>query len=445
MLDPGRLRTVQQATALLGSADSIQQAFTGQITAVDPRPLIDSAGALSARLAGANPARLGISGTRDAVQSVRRTLRAVDSMRLRLAALQQSGEAGVARLRGGLSSLDDARRQDYDFARSLLQLPRFDAPNIGPALFGQVSIDRFQQVAYWSELVQHYLPPGLRPQQRSGPKRLRRAGTTVLFPKEREYPSFLLRNGELNLALDIGGARHTLQAAVAGVTTQPTLYGHPATVTADGTIGGAHPLSLRVNALVDHTGTVSHDALGAFLGGVHLPAFAVPGLPFKVDPGLGSASLTFSREGDQIVGRWTLRSANAAWTRDSAGGAGQDPVGNLIWQVVSGLQHLQVTAEIKGTLRSPTLSVHSNLDEAIATRLRTLLGEEVARAEAKARAEMDRLVSTQVGAARARVDTYKQLVDERVSQVQQQLDKVKADLESRLRSLTGGLGGILGS
>src|SRR4029078_8201805 len=89
-----------------------------------------------------------------------------------------------------VQALDEARQADYAFARGLLKLPTFDAPNIGPALFGQVSLDGFQNAMYWVDLGRNYAPPGLLPKESTGPKRLRRAGTTVHFVKQSSERQF---------------------------------------------------------------------------------------------------------------------------------------------------------------------------------------------------------------------------------------------------------------
>ncbi len=436
-LDPSQLGTVKEAKALAGSADSLLGSLRADVEALDPRPVIDSARALTERLAATNPATLGLLGLRNTVQSVRRTIAAVDSVKRRVSALQASGQAGLERLQRGVASLDQARQRDYDLARSLLQLPSFDAPHIGEALFGKVSIDRFQQVVYWSELAQKYLPPGLQPRRVSGPKRLREAGTTVLFPKVEEYPTFLLSQGKLSLALQVGGATHTLEASVAGLTTEPVLYGRPATFDATGTVGGT-ALRLAVNGLLDHTGQTVHDSVAATVVGIRLPAVSIPGLPFRVDPGVGTTGLAFSRRGDQISAQWTLRAAGATWSRDSATTLRADPVKTIVWEVVSGLSDLQVTAQLEGDIRKPALHVRSNLDDAVAARLRSLLGEAFAKAEARVKAEVDQRVAGPVADARAKLDSYRTEVTGRLDQVQGQLDQAKADLEARLKSLVPG-------
>src|SRR5439155_1382499 len=79
------------------------------------------------------------------------------------------------------------------------------APDIGAALFGAAAIERFQRALSWAQLTRRYMPPGLLPRAAPGPKRVRRAGTTVHFPRERAYPAFLLRSGEFSFQLARAG------------------------------------------------------------------------------------------------------------------------------------------------------------------------------------------------------------------------------------------------
>src|SRR5687767_3210463 len=206
-LDPSQLGTVRAATALAATADSVRGALDTQWRALDLRTAFDSSEALVRRLAGASPRTLGIDGTRRAVSDVRRVVRQIDETKTRLETLARNARAGVAVLDTGVGSLDDARRADYAFARSLLKIPSLEGPDIGGALFGPVTLDRYQQVVYWAELAQRYMPPGLRPRAREGPERLRAAGVTIAFPRARQLPDFHLQNGELDFALDDGAAR----------------------------------------------------------------------------------------------------------------------------------------------------------------------------------------------------------------------------------------------
>lgn len=444
VLDPTQLLTVKAAGAVIASVDSLQAALTRAVDSLNLQAPVDSAKAVADRLANATPGRLGIAGTREAIQSVRRALQEISSAQERVKALEQRTETGIATLRSGVSALDEARQKDYAFARGLLQLPSFAAPDIGAALFGKVSIDRFEQAVYWAELAQRYLPPGLRPETRPAPKRLRMDGTTVRFPRERAYPSFLLRQGTVNVAFNAFGGSHALKANASGITTEPTIHGAPAVITANGRIGGSHPMTLSVGALVDHRTSATRDSAQVRLQGVPLPAFSLPGLPFRLDPGAGTSNLFFSMRGEQVSASWTLRTSTAQWATDSVNVSRLGILEGLIWRVLSGLAQLEVTAQLSGTLKAPRFTVHSNIDEAIAGRVRGILGEELRLAETRVRAQVDTLVSGEMAKARSVAEAATTEVRSRVATVKQELENVKAQLETRLKTLSGGLGGVLG-
>ena len=153
---------------------------------------------------------------------------------------------------------------------------------------------------------------------------------------------------------------------------------------------------------------------------------------------MGAANLTFALRGDRLAGRWAIGSSDVAWALDSAGRDGTE-LEQLVWRVVSGLKTLDVTAEVRGTIRAPKLSVKSNLDAAIAARLKAVIGEEVAKAEAFARAKVDSLVSDKVEPVKQRIAAVQAEATKRVAGEQQRLDQAEADLQAQLKRLTGGL------
>jgi uncharacterized protein (TIGR03545 family) len=437
VLNPAQLGSVQAAQGLLARTDSTRQALDAGFKALDVKGTVDSARALAARLASVDPKKLGIDGTRQAIQSVQATLKQLDQAKQQVNGLERSVKDGVRLLGTGVQSLDEARRRDYAFARSLLKLPSVSSPDIGNAFFGKVSIDRFQQALYWAELARHYMPPGLLPRQDPGPKRLRASGTTVRFPKERTWPSFLLQVGQVDFAIGDGLLKGAYAATVQGLTSEPALYGKPMVVSAKRDAPGTAIAGLDIGAIVDHRTSNVRDSVAAKLRGVKLPSFAIPGLPFHLSPGTGSASLSFMLRGEQLGGRWAIGSSQVAWGLDSTGTKSE--LEQVVWRVVSGLKQLDVTAQLGGTVKAPKLSVRSNLDDAIAQRLKAVVGEEVAKAEAMARAKVDSLVSEKVEPVKQRIAALQADATKRVADQQQQLDQVQAELQAQLKRLTAGL------
>lgn len=439
-LNPAQLTTVQAARALADRADSTRRALDQGFQALDVRGTVDSARGLVARLSATDPKRLGVDGTRQAIEDVRRTLGEVDAAKQRLERLEAQVQGGVDRLGAGLGDLDAARRKDYAFARSLLKLPSFAAPDIGNAFFGKVSVDRFQQALYWAELARHYMPPGLLPREDKGPERLRASGTAVRFPKEREWPSFLMQLGQIDFAL--GGdtpLRGAYEASVQGLTSAPALYGKPTIVRARRSAQGSAVAAVDVDAVLDHVrpDRIS-DSVQARLRGVRLPDFALPGLPVRVMPGTGSTNFSFSLRGDRLSGRWAIASSQVAWAVDTAGRR-LNELERLVWRVLSGLDDLSVEAAIRGPVKSPSLSVSSNLDRAVAQRLEAVVGEEVAKAERLVRAKVDSAVAEAVEPARERAAEVRAQAEQRLAGERGRLDEVEAQLQAQLKRLTAGL------
>jgi uncharacterized protein (TIGR03545 family) len=448
VLDPTQLATVKRALEAAARADSIRDAMVAGYRGLALQPVFDSARAVSTRLKDANPRTLGIAGTRDAVNDVRRTIAQVDSAKKRVEALARDAKTSVAIVNDELQALDDARRGDYAFARSLLKLPSIEGPDLGGALFGDVSIDRFQKVMYWAEMAQKYVPPGLLPREKPGPKRLRMAGSTVSFPRAREYPDFLLERGDVALA--VGGknaASGDYVATITNVTTMPALVREPTrfALTRRSTAGVVASIDSR--GVLDHAGGRIRDSLGVNASGVTLPSFPLPGLPLRAQLGQGTSRIDVLRVGDRIAARWTMHAPGVSWQRTAPNGAAaagvRSQMESLALRVIEGVDDLTVTADLTGDIAHPTLSVRSNLDQELADRLRAVGGEELAKAEAKVRAQVDQIVEAKVAPIRAKADSIRAEGEERVAEARARLDEEKAKLDERLKALLSAKG-VLG-
>jgi uncharacterized protein (TIGR03545 family) len=441
VLNPEQLTTIREAQTLRARTDSVSTALEQSFRQLDIRSTIDSARQLAESLGGADPKKLGVEGTRRAIESVRGTLKEIDRAKKQLADLSQNVQATVDFLGEGVRQLDQARAKDFAFAKSLLKLPTFAAPDIGSAFFGKVSIERFKQALYWAELAQKYMPPGLLPRPTPGPQRLRAAGTTVEFPKTREFPRFLLEQGDIDFS--IGGTtpvRGAYAATLRGLTSAPALYGRPAVITAHRQATGSAVASIDAGAIINHVTARTLDSATARLEGIELPSFDIPGVPFRVSPGTGSTRLTFSLRngGAEILGRWAIQSNQVSWSADTAAHPLND-LERVVFRVISGLEDLRVTAELTGSVRAPKLSVASNLDQAVSERLQAVVGEEVAKAERLARAKVDSLVAAKVEPLKRQIASVQREASQRVRAEQERLAEVEKQLNAELKRLVGGL------
>lgn len=445
VLDPSQLQTVQKAKALVARADSAKDATVARVKALRLAETADSAEALLARLKGQSPRTLGIVGTRNAINDVRRFNSRVDSTRRALESARASLKADADSIASSIREFDAARQADYAFARGLLKLPTFDAPNIGPALFGQVTLDAFEKAMYWVTLAREYAPPGLLPKESPGPERLRKSGTTVHFVQLAAAPRFHLQRAAVNLDLDeaSGALRGAYALRIADVTSDPMIVGKPTVFSLTRTARAAGLESLLVVGTLDHTKRVPTETIVLRAGGVTLPRFALPSVPLRLDLGKGAGGLRFDVVGDAVTGRLTMGSPSPTWMPDSARKRTMNTLESLVSRVLTGIDRVDVTADIRGTTAAPTLSVRSNLDREVADNIRRVAGEEIAKAEARVRAQVDAFVAKETTAAKARIDAAvaeaRVQVDQRIAEAQGRLDKAKADLAARLKELGGGV------
>ena len=440
-VDPTQLRTVTEAQALASHADSARTKISNSVQALKLRETADSAQAIIARLKGQTPRTLGIAGTRTALNDVRRIAARVDSTKRAIDALQVTVRGSLDSLTADAHAVDAARQADYAFARSQLKLPTFDAPSIGPALFGTVSLDAVQKTMYWVMLAREYAPPGLLPKEKAGPTRLRRAGTTVQFVTPKSYPHMLLQKASLTLAIarSAGFAGGDYRLELRDVTSEPALVGRPTLFQLTRNSAGTSADSLTVNGTIDHTGVIPREVIDVRAGGLTLPSFAVPSMPIRLELGRGASTLHLASTGDGMSGAWRADAPAVTWRVDSARSKSSSMLAQLVTDVITGVKNVNVDADIAGTMKTPSLAVRSNLDRAVADNIKRVAGVQIAAAEAKVRARVDEEAEKAMAPVRARIASARQEGEQRLKDASDQLDKAKADLAAQLKALSGGL------
>ncbi len=427
-LDPNILFTGREAQALVARADSAQAAWNAAVTGLDVQAAGDSGVAMAGRLRNAKPTDIGL------LADARRTLSQVRQARARVEAVDREVKSGIASLQAGAADLAAVRRRDYAIGRRVLKVPSLDLPSMGAALFGPAAAARFQRALYWSRVAREYMPAGLLPQSAPGASWVRRAGTSVRFPREHTLPGFLLRDAELSFVLDATApaARQRRYAGrLVGLTSSPRLYGRPTTLLAEAP-------GVRVAAALDHVRPVPRDSGVGTVQGAALPGLDLPSLPLHLAPGQGAVTLSFALVGDSVRGRWSVHTDAARWLRDNGAPTGS-AAQVLVERVITGVRTLDISARLSGTLDRPSLSVSSNLDRAVGDQLRGVLADEIEAANEQIRARVDSLFATPVELANSRITMLGGDVYTRVGAQRMRLADAQQQLEQRLRQLTGGI------
>ncbi|UCG87200.1 MAG: hypothetical protein JSW71_01245 [Gemmatimonadota bacterium] len=444
------LTTVSRARGVVAFADSVRTVWEQNLSQLNPAQLIDTARALVDRLNRANALTLGLAGITDLANSSRSVLTSLTSTTDRLSGLDSNVRVTMNMLTQNVTGLVDDRAADYAYARRLLRLPSLDAPDLSASLFGDMAVARLEPVLYWVNQAERYLPPGLNPRRYPGPKRPRRAGVTVTFPKRDAIPKFLVESADADLAIGGEGvAAGAYAAALSGVTTEPAIYGQPLRAMVQRSGATVGPTDIRVNLALDHTGSVISDSGSAYLNGIPLPQFALAGSRVNVDLGTGSTELSLARTGDSLVGQWTWRSNQVRWSRGGGSGerraeGGEQEAGGVaqrlgafaedfLWQAIASLEDVEITVRFSGSPRGPSLRIGSNVGRVVAANLRRELGERIEQAEQQVRQQVNRLVDQYVTEAESRVAALESEVAAVVGVRLSEVVDVRTELERAIR------------
>lgn len=447
-INPDSLRTITQARAIAQRGDSLRDRWRGELSRLDPQPQIDSARALVARLRQADVRALGLTGTRDLVGSARGSATRLGQTTDRVKAFEDRVKTGAGGLRSQVDGLAQARQADYAYARGLVNLPSLDAPDLSPALFGEMAVERLKPVLYWLNLAEEYLPPGLDPRREIGPDRVRASGTTVRFPRAQALPAFLLVYATADAELGgEGAAAGRYAATLTDLTSAPALSGRPTRFAARREGGSRGPRAGGIAATLNHVSAPLKDSIRAALDGVSLPSVALPAAGATLALGSGAVQLRLVRSGDNVEGSMSWSSNAVRWARGDTAGPSSRPTAepsigsppwaqDLLWRTVSRLTSVEIEVRLAGRVTAPSIGVRSNVGQEVAQALRREVGDEINRQEQRLRAEVDRRVDAQVREAERRVAEVQTQVEAAVAAKRTELEQVKAELENQIRELT---------
>jgi uncharacterized protein (TIGR03545 family) len=442
---PEDLRTLAQAEQTIALADSADQRWQGALGGLDPRPQIDTARVLVERLRSANIIRLGLTGVTNLVTSARSTASAIGSLRGRVAALDSTARGDLAGIAQAAAGLTEARAADLAAARGMLRLPSLRAPEISPALFGDAAVAWVRPILYWVRVAEEHLPPGLQPQRFAGPGRARRSGTTVRYPGA-AGPAFLVEYAEADLELGgTGAAAGRYVARLTGLSSAPALTGRPLEIRAVRDAAERGPRRLDLGASLHHGTRPVADTVRVRLDGFTLPELAVPALDARLIGVDGRIRLDLVRTGDAIDGRLEWTSDAVEWLRGDSGSVASGFAGrfeDIVWRTLGGLNNVDVSVRVSGTVAAPRLDIRSNVGGVLAQSLRQELGRELQEAEAQIRARVDALVEPEIARARARVQALETEARTRIQQPLAELREVEQQIRDELERLARRIPGL---
>ncbi len=335
---------------------------------------------------------------------------------------KEETEAALARAKDSFKAMDEARRKDMAAVMAKMKLPSMDTQSIARMLAGPVIAEKTAQAMKWMTLARKYMPANTKGVLKNEAAR----GREVHFPKERSYPTVLVR--KLSLTGELG-TEDPLEysGTVEGLTTQPQVYGRPATIAVKGAKGARR---LDFKASVDATGEELKTVSELSFSGMPMKQMQL-GSPASliVDIKGGSAAFDASLKtaGEELDGRARARLAGASF-KASADKIKAAPLRSAVESSFAGLTAAVIETDISGTIKSPRLAIKTDLANALSKAFSGALGAEVKKAQEAAQKKVDEALKP-----------YRAKLDDAAAARQAELGAKLKEAESRISGVSEGL------
>lgn len=335
---------------------------------------------------------------------------------------KEETEAALARAKDSFKALDEARRKDLAEVMAKMKLPSLDTQSIARMLAGPLIAEKTAQAMKWAALARKYMPASAKGVLKNEARR----GREVHFPKEKSYPTVLVRKlsltGELGLEdpLEYSGT-------VEGLTTQPQVYGRPTTLLVKGA-KGARRLDLKasIDAAGDELRTTSELSY-AGMPVKQLQLGSPSSFLLEITGGTAAFEAALKTAGETIEGRAAARLKGAAF-KPKADNIKAAPLRSAVEASFAGLSSALIATGISGTVKSPTLSIETDLANALSKAFSGAMGAEAKKAQEAAQKKVDEVLKP-----------YRARLDGLAASKQAELGGKLKDAESKISGLSDGL------
>ncbi len=284
----------------------------------------------------------------------------------RVDAQKAQAQKDIAEAQALVKEADELRKKDLNGLLSAAGLPTLDSQDLARRLLGAQTASRLTTALKWMRLARE--KAAARKAASPPPPAARRAGVNIEFPRAHSYPQYLLENAKITGTLDgVTGGALDLKGVLDGVTSNPKLYGKPATLTLAGKSASGPAVSLngRLDQQNDPVGvSLEFSGQGFSLAGTTLGDGEVGGALTA-----GSAKLhgRLSSAGDEWSGEILVEATGVkVEPKVSLGGT----AGALVADALKSLNGFNVRVGISGREDDLKLAFSSNAGEAIAGAMR---------------------------------------------------------------------------
>lgn len=344
----------------------------------------------------------------------------------RVDASRAQAKADLAEVSDLYKQADELRNKDINGLLSAAGLPTLDSQDLARRLLGAQTASRLSTALHYMRLAREKAAASKKSAAATAAAQpARRKGLDIEFPRAHSYPRFLLENAKLAGTLDqaVMGRDLAVTGLLNGVTSNPDLYGKPATLTLSGasSAGESAKLTGELDQQDDPVGVVARfEGAGFPLAGAALGDGQVGG---TLSAGTAKASGELRSTGDEWKGEIVVEASGVKLAPKVAldGAAGK-----AVSDALSSLNRFSVKIGISGKESDLKLAFSSNIGEVVAGAMKKAFAGQVEAQRKVLEAKVSALYGPKLKDAHGATDGLQ-------SSILGPLDSQRAGLEKQLQ------------
>ncbi len=319
--------------------------------------------------------------------------------------------------------------RDVNNIASKLSIPSLDFKNISRMLFGQIWVNRVDNVLYYMNLVKKYIPDTSAEETLNLESKERKKGKDIIYPIKKELPALLISN--ITISGTSGGEGKTgtpisFAGTVKNITSDQRLAGQITTFKAEGDDTNQ---IINVSGSFDRLSKIAEDKILFTMDNFSADRLGIPQTDYT--PVFKDAKAKFSAE-FILKGRDFITNTGVIIDGiyyDTANKNFDDINANIIryvsilWQ---GISSISLNAGISITEDEGfNFNFSSDIDKVIGQRFNSVLNAAIGDVKIRIKKEVTQYVETQKKVLQAEADKYK-------NQIQKELDPKMKDIQKQI-------------
>lgn len=283
----------------------------------------------------------------------------------------------VGTLDEDLKKIGDSINTDITQVESSLKIPRMDAEDLTPQIFGAKLLNWMERITYWVDFARRRMPKGSRQNQITMVVREPSRGTSVHFGKMAAYPALLLYKADFFSALSEETKAGRVRGVMTGLTSDPPIYGRPMELELEVDIPEKRLESGKFKLIIDHTLNNMSEWLEFSIASLIIENLTIidnNDLKFSIAKAIGSLDASLSFQEHELKAQVKTALYQVQYQISSR----FKRLEETLHDILRSSQSIDLVAKVEGPLDKPTLDATSNLGKQLALGLQDEFKHQVA-------------------------------------------------------------------